>query len=605
MIKFKNKYQVLVKRVVPLLLAALMVLSVVASALSSISRVYAADLRDGLEQNTLEKLKLVTGTIKASPGAEENESVTVLNTGDSTLEVTGFSSSAYDSNGNLVVTFDSDENVSIPAGKEAELTGRLSVASGAERKIYSSKDFTISFADTDKTITRSIKYSLGGVLVVPSGDGLNYTEIDGSIAQPRMDIAIASNTPSECREGQKINMTVLLSYNKNAVSKQIGMISVSSEAFTVVDGMVTRNLAGENSVYSGSEKYTRAVQYQLQAKDSIASGYYPVTIKVDYYDDEETAKYTSENTYNIYINGSRTGANGETVDAATPFLIVEQYDYGTDDVVAGDTFDLKMSIKNTGYLAVENILVAITAPDELAITSSSNTLYIDRLAAGASMEKVIQFRAKGSAIPGSHAINVKFSYQYLDNGSRRAGSTEENIAIPVIQQDRFFVNDLEPPTMMFTGEDNMIDVTFINKGTTDVRNISAEISGENLANPGQSQYIGNLQPGEENSASFTLQAMEAGTLKGEVLLTYEDSNGTQKEVTKEFSIEVQEYIMPSFEDMPMDPGMMEPMDEGFRMPFWGWLIIAAAGTGVVIAVIVVVVKKRKAKKAQEEADEDF
>ena len=50
----------------------------------------------------------------------------------------------------------------------------------------------------------------------------------------------------------------------------------------------------------------------------------------------------------------------------------------------------------------------------------------------------------------------------------KAGNTEENIAIPVIQQDRFFVNELEPPMMMYTGQDNYIDVVFINKGTTDV-----------------------------------------------------------------------------------------------------------------------------------------
>ena len=156
--------------------------------------------------------------------------------------------------------------------------------------------------------------------------------------------------------------------------------------------------------------------------------------------------------------------------------------------------------------------------------------------------------------------------------------------------------------MMYAGEENMIEVTFINKGTTEVRNISAEISG-NMANPGQSQYIGNLQPGAENSADFTLQALEPGQMNGTVLLTYEDSNGTQREITKEFTVEVME--MPVY-DVPMDPGMMEPVDEGFVMPFWGWLAIGVGGVVVVIVVAVVVTKKVKAaKKKQEEEDEDF
>ena len=96
-------------------------------------------------------------------------------------------------------------------------------------------------------------------------------------------------------------------------------------------------------------------------------------------------------------------------------------------------------------------------------------------------------------------------------------------------------------------------------------------------------------------------------LTGQVILSYEDSNGTQKEVIKEFTVEVMEYIMPDYGDMGMvDPGYMEePMDEGFKMPVWGWALIGVGGVIAVIVVVSVVVKKKKAKKAQEEEDEDF
>jgi len=607
MINLKNKKErkQLLRRIVPLTMAILMVLGVVMSAVTSVTRVYAIS-PEAMEKQQLEKLVLVTSTIKAKPGEEGDKTVTFQNNGDTELTITGFYSEASDSEGNRILTFESGEDVTIAPGKKGEVTGTIKVDKNAGKKLYNAHEgFEVYFEDTHLTNKYSVKYSLGNIIVVPSSGGIDFEEIEGSIAQPMMDIAMAGSTPEQCREGEKIDIIALLSYDKSTVSEQSTSVTISGEAFDVVDGMVTRSLDVAKTSYNGKEKYTRAIQYQLQAKEDLSSGYYPITITVNYYDDDETAKYTSTNTYNIYINGSKN-SGGETVAAATPFLIVEQYDYGTDDVVAGDTFDLKMSIKNTGYLAVENILVAITAPDELAITSSSNTLYIDRLSAGESLEKIIQFRAKGSADPGSHAINVKFSYQYLDNDSRKAGNTEENIAIPVIQQDRFFVNDLEPPMMMYTGQDNYIDVTFINKGTTDVRNISAEIAGENLVQPGQSQYIGNLNPGEENSASFTIQSMTPGMLNGQVILSYEDSNGTEKQVTKEFTVEVMEYVMPDYGDMYVDPGYMEePMDEGFQMPFWGWILIGVGVVAVGSVVIVIVVKKRKAKKAQEDEDEDF
>lgn len=602
-LKDKKERKNTIRRIVSLTMALLMVLSVIASAVTSMTRVYAVS-PEAVEKQELEKLELVTDSLYARQGENSEKTITVRNNGHTDLTITSFNSEVTDSSGDLVLTFKSDNNVTVPAGKKADITGTLSVADDAERKKYVSRDLTFYF-DNGESVTRDMEYRVN-VITVNHSDDIDFEEIEGSIAQPMMEIAMASSTPEQCWEGQKIDIIALLSYDKSTISEQSTSVTISGDGFDVVDGMITRSLEVAKTSYSGKEKHTRAIAYELQAKEDLASGYYPVTITVNYYDDEETAKYTSTNTYNIYINGSKNAAGGD-VAAATPFLIVEQYDYGTDDVVAGDTFDLRMSIKNTGYLAVENILVAITAPNELAITSSSNTLYIDRLSAGESLEKIIQFRAKGSADPGSHAINVKFSYQYLDNDSRKAGNTEENIAIPVIQQDRFFVNDLEPPMMMYTGQDNYIDVTFINKGTTDVRNISAEIAGENLVQPGQSQYIGNLTPGEENSASFTIQSMMPGMLNGQVILSYEDSNGTQKEVIKEFTVEVMEYIMPDYGDMGMvDPGYMEePMDEGFKMPVWGWALIGVGGVIAVIVVVSVVVKKKKAKKAQEEEDEDF
>ena len=598
MIKMKTKHRQMVKRVVPLLLAAVMVLGVFASALSSMTRVYASDLAGGV-QNSAGSIYLSAASSTIRPGRENDVRITFYSRYSSEKEITNIEVSC---DGSDIFVTNSISDFKLTGGGQASKTVTLDVADTAEEGSYTMDvTFQVDGESYNRTLTFNVS-SRVSTITVPSTNGDIYTEIEGSVAQPRMDIEIGSTTPDSCKEGDTITLAVLLSYYKTAISARVGTISVSSEAFAVVDGMVTRNLQYERASYSGPESYTKAVKYQLQAKDSLASGYYPITVKVDYYDDEETQKYTVENTYNIYVEGTGKSEDGSDTAAATPFLIVEQYDYGSQDVVAGDTFDLRFSIKNTGYLPVENILVAITAPEALAITSSSNTLYIASLSAGASSEQLITFRAKANADPGSHAIDIKFSYQYLDQSTRKEGNTQESIAIPVIQQDRFFVNDLEPPQMIYAGEENMIEVTFINKGTTEVRNISAEISG-NMANPGQSQYIGNLQPGAENSADFTLQALEPGQMNGTVLLTYEDSNGTQREITKEFTVEVME--MPVY-DVPMDPGMMGPVDEGFVMPFWGWLAIGVGGVVVVIVVAVVVTKKVKAaKKKQEEEDEDF
>ena len=125
-----------------------------------------------------------------------------------------------------------------------------------------------------------------------------------------------------------------------------------------------------------------------------------------------------------------------------------------------------------------------------------------------------------------------------------------------------------------------------------------------MDNPGQNQYLGNVAPGTEGSADFSITASAAGTINGKIILTYEDDKGAEKKIEKAFSVEVMEMEMPDpgVMDPSMDPTMGEPQG---GMPWWGWLLIAAAVVGAAVAAVVLV-KKRKAKKQLlEDEDEDI
>ena len=385
--------------------------------------------------------------------------------------------------------------------------------------------------------------------------------------------------------------------------------------------MVSRNLQYESYKYSGKESYTKAVRYQLQTKKDLVSGYYPVNIKVEYYDDEETQTYTTENSFNVYIEGTKDDEeddnNDTKTDLPTPQLIVDQYNYasetGNDYIMAGDTFSLNLRIKNTSNIPVVNTVVTLEEGLGFTLTDSSNSIYLDRLGAGETMEQNISIRAKpNTSTPSSqtgdiYTIAVKFNYQYINDKTYNTVTKDEKLAIPVVQKDRFEVGEPEPPMMMYVGEEAGIELSFVNKGTTDVRNITAVING-NIQNSGQSQYIGNLPAGEESSVSFSFSALEAGQVKASITLSYEDSNDIQREVVKEFTVDAQE--MPTFDDMGMggevmDPGMMMPEETGFKMPIWGWILIGVGGIVVIVVVVVIIRKKRKAKKEQEDDDEDL
>ncbi|MCI9456966.1 MAG: hypothetical protein HFE44_08320 [Oscillospiraceae bacterium] len=623
----KAKTRRTVKRAVPIVMAVIMVLSVIVSALSSAVTAYALEIDrspfSGLQiDSVIASNALRAGTTNRkismylSNGGEKEVSISDLGIYPSTdlitvHDVSKTSDLTLKSNERARINFKMDIDASIDQETAAESALEVQMS-------CNNKDENIEHEPVIRRISlSSIEVPAPRFPVDDSGDS---TQIEGSIAKPRMDIKVASSTPTSCKEGDTIDLIILLTYSKNNVSLQSSSISVTGDNFSVINGMVSRNLQYESYKYKGSENFTKAVRYQLQTKTNLVSGYYPVNIKVEYLDYDETKTYTSENSFNVYIEGTKDGDEPENptkVDLPTPQLIVDQYSYasetGNDYIMAGDTFSLNLKIKNTSNIPVVNTVVTLEEGLGFTLTDSSNSIYLDRLGAGETMEQNISVRAKPntstpSSQPGDiYTIAVKFNYQYVNDKTYNTVTKDEKLAIPVVQKDRFEVGEPEPPMMMYVGEESSIELTFVNKGTTDVRNITAVISG-NIQNDGQSQYIGNLPAGEESSVSFTFNAVEAGMVKAAITLTYEDSNDIQREVVKEFTVEAQE--MPKFDDNMgggemMDPGMMEPMDEGFKMPIWGWILIGVGGVAVLVVVIVIIRKKRKAKKEQEEDDEDI
>lgn len=294
--------------------------------------------------------------------------------------------------------------------------------------------------------------------------------------------------------------------------------------------------------------------------------------------------------------------------AAQPYVIISSYSYGKGDLVAGETRNITMTFRNTSKtMAVENMMVTMTLPDAMMLTSSSNSFYIESLAAEGTITKTVNVTVKPTAAAQSHSMTVDFTYDYLDNGVRRNAKTTESISMPVLQVDRFTVTGIDLPQEIFMGEENNLSVNFVNKSRTEIYNLSAKLNCEGLSNNGEEQYLGNLASGTTSSADFYITGNEKGELVGEVIITYEDTNMNQRTVSVPFTTKVVSYedvwgpqgpVGPQNPDDPgMDPGMEEPA--GFP---WFWVI---GGVVVVAAGVFVYLKLRKNKKESVDEDEDI
>ncbi len=290
--------------------------------------------------------------------------------------------------------------------------------------------------------------------------------------------------------------------------------------------------------------------------------------------------------------------------ARTPSLIVRDVNYGGTSITAGQSASLTLSVfATTGNEDLTDVMVSLSLPEGVTLSSGSQTTYLGSMKSGGLQTATFNLLPGATFTGGVANITVNLSGVGKDSGTAVSGSS--TVSIPVLQPERFEITNVESPDAMMLGEEGYISVTFVNKGKTSIDNLSAEISGDNLANPGQSQFVGNIAAGTENSVDFDVAALEAGTITGVITLSYEDSTGAAKTLTTNYSITVNE--MPAIEDPGMmDPGMMEPETEG-GLPVGVIVVIVIVAAGVIALVVRIVLKKRKAKAlaALGEDDEDL
>lgn len=285
-----------------------------------------------------------------------------------------------------------------------------------------------------------------------------------------------------------------------------------------------------------------------------------------------------------------------------PKIIVKDFSFGGTSVEAGKEFTLDLVLFTTsGDANLEDVMVGLNFGEakNVSLASGSMNTYVGAMAPNTTKTISYKMMTDATIEPGAININVNLS-------SKNGETIASPISIPVVQPERFDITNMEAPETIMMGEEGYLSVTFVNKGKSAINNLSAEIQGENLANPGQSQFLGNIAAGTENSVDFSVVAQAEGTITGKVILSYEDAKGETKTLEKDFSCTVEPGMsMDDMMGMPsdmMDDAMAQDVQPG--MPIWGWILIVVGVCAVVTIVIVVVRKKRKAAKLAQLEDED-
>lgn len=362
------------------------------------------------------------------------------------------------------------------------------------------------------------------------------------------------------------------------------------------------------SVEDMSPGQTREVSYDFKIADKVTSGVKEVKFNVIYYNQQ---KYAYESaTLSVFVTvvkgytPDKTDEDGNII-ATVPKIILEGYtvtplnpdDQQSGRLFAGEKFSLKLAILNTSSEeTVKNIQLTLSNEGGVILPAdnASNTVYIDKIAPGQTVEKTLTFQSAPDAEAKAQSLVAKFNYE--SSKTLKTHEATETITLPLSQRMRVRIDDPVVYGDAMIEQSTPVSFSLYNMGKSTLYNCMVDVEGEGLKME-ESFYGGNISSGNTMRADFNVIPSMAGQIEGKVIITYEDVYGEQTRVEKPLSINVLESFMP--EDMMGPDG--EAFNPEMEKPQGGLPIgiLIAIGTAVVIGVIVLLVSlKRKRRRKQ-------
>lgn len=350
---------------------------------------------------------------------------------------------------------------------------------------------------------------------------------------------------------------------------------------------------------------SKDIRVDLKAKKGIQEG--TVHTYINAMMEFEGAEKSIQKEYvGIYANVEDEKASR----ANRPKLIIQKYEYGG-RVKAGEEFDLVLDIKNTSTAQyTKNIKLILTSADgTFTPVNSSSSLFIERIAPGDTAQVKMRYKAKADAGVQIYTVGVKMEYEDGDgkafDAQNNPFSESENLSLYVVQEAVLSVNDPFINPEIFVGDRFDVDVQFYNEGKAKIRNLKVKIEGIPVRE--NSYYVGNFDPGQNDTFSVSLTAEQEGEVSGKFVFEFESPTGELQTIEKEIIYYVlPETDRPSITDeMGNIPGgdMEKPEEKQTDWTLYMW--IGAAVLVVALIIVITVIKNRKKKRNLKALEEMF
>ncbi len=276
------------------------------------------------------------------------------------------------------------------------------------------------------------------------------------------------------------------------------------------------------------------------------------------------------------------------VKAATPRVMVSDYEIKGGAVISGENFDLTITVRNESANPVKNLKISLSAENgELLPREGAGGAYVKEIK-GENEEKItFPMKAAFGLEEKSYKLSVKTEYE----GGGIGYTVDEAVFIPVTLKQRLSVTDIYFAESSYeVGETVEISGMVNNLGSGMLYNVSAKIVGDNLSNA--ETYIGNIESGKSGNIDVLSKATavtEGQHKLNQIIIYYEDKSGTSYENT----IDLEEIHVTAtvYEDFEV---VKESKDYHGIVKIIVWVVLIVA---VVILIVWLILRRKKKKQA--------
>ena len=370
------------------------------------------------------------------------------------------------------------------------------------------------------------------------------------------------------------------------------------KTFVLEEHLVNEEKNKDTELEERVEAYLVCFEFPL--KSDRKNGTYPVSLNIQA---QSSSGNIIQQTYTCYFTITDGQSTDEVVEPqidmgmtmeeetpeSQPRILISKYSLDSSPVSAGEDFTATVTLRNTSEtMSVQNMVVTVSCDSaNFVLQNDSNTIYIDKLGAGKTMDIEIHYSTDLETPPQRYNINLSMSYDNSDAMSlASAGAIMVEVAqIPNVELAPF---NLEPE--LNAGETIQMSFQVMNLGRSPVYNARVELSAPGLY-PVGTGFIGNMEPGTAATTKLDVfvgmkeDAEERyGNTSGTVTLIYEDANGQEyvQEVDIDTNIKALVISAPTTET-----------EEEVEAAASQWWISVAIGAGVIAVLGFAFRKQRK------------